>query len=56
MDKKDFRIIGSLISGFDNRQISSELDIPLSILYRGGQGLFSKVVCCNIAINQITGD
>lgn len=34
MDKKDFRIIGSLISGFDNRQISSELDIPLSTVQR----------------------
>ena len=34
MDKKDIRIIGPLISGFDNRHISSELDIPLSTVQR----------------------
>lgn len=34
MDKKDIRIIGALISGLDNRRISTEFGIPLSTVQR----------------------
>jgi DNA-binding Lrp family transcriptional regulator len=34
VDEKDIRIISSLISGYDNQQISKELQIPLSTIQR----------------------
>ena len=34
VDEKDIRIIGSLISGYNNQQISEELQIPLSTIQR----------------------
>jgi DNA-binding Lrp family transcriptional regulator len=34
VDEKDIKIISSLISGYNNQQISSELQIPLSTIQR----------------------
>lgn len=34
VDEKDIRIIGSIISGHDNQQISSDLKMPLSTIQR----------------------
>ncbi|MDQ4013497.1 MAG: hypothetical protein M3146_07210, partial [Thermoproteota archaeon] len=34
VDRKDVRIVGLLVAGYDNKQISAELQIPLSTVQR----------------------
>ena len=42
VDKRDISIVGLLISGYDNKQISSELQIPLSTIQRRTRNILQR--------------
>lgn len=42
VDQKDVRIVGLLVAGYDNKQISAELQIPLSTVQRRTRQILEK--------------